>query len=217
MTTMPRVLRNDWSTVPVPDLASWRPTLSVSVVIPAHQCQATLDLTLASLSQQTYPAELLEVIVVDDGSEPPLRLPEIRPEHTRLERVEGAGWGRGNALRHGARHSQGQILHWLDADMLPFPDHVAAQARWHHVLPYAVTLGYKRFVDPPDGGAWPTAQQVVTAWRDGRAADLFGGDPGEPHHYVERYIAQTDQLRIADHLVFRIHVGATAALTRELY
>jgi glycosyltransferase involved in cell wall biosynthesis len=192
----------------------------VSVVVPAFQCQPTLDLTLASLSRQTYPADQLEVIVVDDGSEPPLILPSIRPERTTLLRVEGsgeAGWGRANALRRGVAHSSGEILHWLDADMVAFPEHVAAQARWQHVLPYAVTLGYKRFVDPAGHGPWPPPEAVVEAWSRGSAADLFGASAGEPHAYVERYIAQTDQLRTADHLAFRIHVGATAALRRELY
>jgi GT2 family glycosyltransferase len=205
---VPRVVRNDWSRVAVPELAGWRPEQTVSVVIPAYQRQSILDLAVASLSRQTYPADLLEVIVVDDGSDPPLALPPIRPQRTKLLRVED-GWGRANALRSGVAHSSGEILHWLDADMVAFPDHVAAQARWHHVLPYAVTLGYKRFVDGP----WPSPQAVA----EQEPENLFGGDPGEPHVYVERYIAQTDQLRTADHLAFRIHTGATAALRRELY
>ena len=216
MNAIPRVLRNDWSTVAVPELAGWQPTRSVSVIIPAYRCQATLDLTLASLSRQTYPADLLEVVVVDDGSEPALTLPPIRPERTTLVRV-GAGWGRANALAWGARHSTGEILHWLDADMVVYPEHVAAQARWQHVLPYAVTLGYKRFVDPQAHGPWPAAAAVDDAWRRGEPDGLFGGAAGEPHSYVERYITQTDQLRTADHLAFRIHVGATAALRRDLY
>jgi len=216
MNAVPRVLRNDWSGVTVPELAGWQPTRSVSVIIPAYRCQATLELTLASLSRQTYPADLLEVVVVDDGSEPALTLPPIRPARTTLVRV-GAGWGRANALAWGVRHSTGEILHWLDADMVVYPEHVAAQARWQHVLPYAVTLGYKRFVDPETHGPWPTAAAVDDAWRRGEPAGLFGGAAGEPHSYVERYITQTDQLRTADHLAFRIHVGATAALRRELY
>ncbi|WBB96730.1 glycosyltransferase family 2 protein [Solwaraspora sp. WMMA2080] len=217
---VPRVVRNDWSSVAVPDLDSWRPTMTVSVVIPAYNCQPTLDLTLASLSRQTYPADLLEVVVADDGSDPPLILPEVRPARTKIVRVGAdceAGWGRAAALRCGVAHSTGEILHWLDADMIAFPEHVAAQVRWQHVLPYAVTLGYKRFVDPDGDGRWPSAETVARTLARGAAADLFGGDPGEPHSYVERYVNQTDQLRIADHHAFKIHVGATAALRRELY
>jgi GT2 family glycosyltransferase len=210
-----RVVRNDWSGVTVPELDGWRPTLSVSVVIPAYQCQPTLDLALAALSRQAYPAELLEVVVADDGSDPPLTLPAHRPAKTSIVRVGNGGWGRANALAWGAAHSSGEILHWLDADMVVYPEHVAAQARWQHVLPYAVTLGYKRFID--QDGPWPTADAVVQVWDRGAAADLFGGRDGEPHSYVERLINQTDQLRTGDHLVFRIHVGATAALRRELY
>ncbi|MDG4831982.1 glycosyltransferase [Solwaraspora sp. WMMD1047] len=220
MNRTPRVIRNDWSPVPVPDLDGWRPTMSVTVVIPAYRCQPTLDLTLASLSRQTYPADLLEVVVVDDSSDPPLRLPEIRPERTKLVRAGDAGepgWGRANALHLGVTHSSGEILHWLDADMVAYPEHVAAQARWQHVLPYAVTLGYKRFVDPDTHGPWPAPETVAAAWDAGAAADLFGGSQGDPHEYLERYLAQTDQMRTADHLAFRFHVGATAALRRELY
>jgi glycosyltransferase involved in cell wall biosynthesis len=207
-----RVVRNDWSAVTPPGLNGWQPSETVSVVIPALADQHVLDLTLAALSGQTYPAELLEVTVVDDGSDPPLRLPEIRPERTKLIRVS-EGWGKANALREGVAHSSGAILHLLDADMLVYPEHVAALARWHHVLPYAVTLGYKRFVDGPV----PSAQRVADAWRAGTAAELFGGNRGEPHEYQERYITQTDQLRTADHLAFRIFVGATVGLRRELF
>jgi hypothetical protein len=78
-------------------------------------------------------------------------------------------------------------------------------------------LGYKRFVDAEEDGPWPSAAAVADAWDRGAAADLFGGRPGEPHTYLERYVAQTDQMRAADHLAFRFHVGATAALRRELY
>jgi glycosyltransferase involved in cell wall biosynthesis len=237
MSPVPRVVRNDWSSVAVPDLdirpthlrpaldsdpthvrpaGGWRPTMTVSVVIPAFEGQPTLDLTLASLCHQTYPTDLLEVIVVDDGSDPPLQLPAVRPQCTTLLRVS-EGWGKANALRIGVAFSTGEILHLLDADMVVFPEHVAALARWHHALPYAVTLGYKRFVDPVRHRPWPSPDEVVDAWIRGAADGLFGGSPGEPHGYQERYIAQTDQLRSADHLAFRIHVGATIALRRELY
>jgi GT2 family glycosyltransferase len=209
---MVRVFRNDWSSIRVPALGQWRPTRSVSVVIPAYRCQASLDLTLASLARQTYPAELLEVVVVDDGSQPPLEQPLLRPERCRLVRPT-QGWGRANALHTGAAHSDGDIIHWLDADMVVYPTHVEAQARWHHELPYAVTLGSKRFVDvSPEDPGWPSPDEVADA-----AEALFAGRSTAPHDYVERQIVETDQLRAADHLGFLAHVGATAALRRELY
>lgn len=211
-----RLFRNDWSPLAPPALDDWRPSRSVSLVIPAYQCQSTLDLTLAALRHQTYPTGLFEVVVVDDDSDPPLRLPELRPENCRLVRAgeHGAGWGRANALHVGAGVSDGEILHWLDADMVVFPDHVAAQVRWQHVSDEVVTLGYKRFVNH---GWAVTPEQVAEACATGAVDRLFRFEETEPHEYVERLINDTDQLRGGDHLNFRAHVGATAALSRSLY
>jgi glycosyltransferase involved in cell wall biosynthesis len=211
-----RVVRNDWSHIGVPEIGRWRPAMTVSVVIPAYNCQESLSLTLASLSHQTYPAGLLEVVVVDDGSQPPLELPPIRPERTRVIRAadHSEGWGRANALSVGASQSRGEIIHWLDADMIVFPEHVEAQARWHHEVPYAVTLGTKRFVDVrPGGPGWPEPETVAT----GGLEALFDPRTSEPHDYIEKMIRRTDGLRAGDHLTFMVHVGATAALRREMY
>lgn len=185
------------------------------MVIPAYNCQESLNLTLASLAHQTYPSHLLEVIVADDGSEPRIELPKIRPDNCRIVRVpdHSSGWGRANALHVGAMHSSGEILHWLDADMIVFPEHVEAQVRWHHVSDELVTLGYKRFVP----SEWTTPEEVAERCAAGTIDQLFRYEETEPHDYVEKLIDSTDQLRGGDHLNFRAHVGATAALTRALY
>lgn len=214
--TVASVVRNDWSTITVPALGDWRPSLRVSVVIPAYENQASLDLTLASLSRQTYPDDLLEVIVVDDGSRPPLRLPSIRPTTTRLISAspDGSAWGIAHATNVGARAAHGEIILRLDSDMVVFPEHVEAHARWHHQVPYAVTLGEKRFVDVhPDRPGWPTPEDVVSVG----APQLFAERTTEPHGHIEELLASTDQLRAADHLVFRACVGATVAVRREMF
>lgn len=216
------MFRNDWSALRPPDLAGWQPSRTVSLIIPAYDCQPTLELSLAALRQQTYPAELFEVVVVDDGSDPPLTLPELRPDNCRVVRVAGhsTGWGRSTALHAGAVDSDGEILHWLDADMIVFPDHVAAQARWQHVSDEVVTLGYKRFVaTAPEQITLGqiTPEQVAAHCAAGTIDRLFRIGETEPHEYVERLIDDTDQLRAGDHLNFRAHVGATAALPRTLY
>ena len=214
MTGVPRVVRNDWSGLRVPRIGEWRPTLPVSVIIPAYQCQASLDLTLAALIRQTYPSSLLEVVVVDDGSRPPLVLPDVRPENSRIVWV-GKDWGIANACDVGVRQSSGTVIQRLDADMVVHPEHVEAHARWHHQAPYAVTLGAKRFVDVrPGGPGWPSAAQVAGS---GSLDEVFADAGSEPHDYIERMLGRTDQLRGADHLGCMAHVGATVALRRELY
>ncbi|MEE2055897.1 glycosyltransferase, partial [Nocardiopsis umidischolae] len=67
-TRQPRVLRNDHGVLVPPVLGGWEPTLSVSVVVPAHGHPEKLAMVLASLSAQSYPSHLMEVVVVDDGS-----------------------------------------------------------------------------------------------------------------------------------------------------
>lgn len=209
------VVRNDWGVLSPPELSGWRPSRSVSVIIPAYRCHDTLPLTLAALARQTYPDELLEVVVVDDGSQPELELPEVRPTHCRLVRADdhADGWGSARAREVGVAVSDGEILHWLDADLVPFPEHVAAQARWHHLIPDAVTLGYKRFTP----SALPTVQEVVSRAEQGRLGELFRREETEPHTYLEKLIDSTDGLRGANHLAYRAVVGATVAVRRELH
>ncbi|WP_040703112.1 glycosyltransferase, partial [Nocardiopsis salina] len=107
---LPYVVRNDYASVEVPVLGEWEPVLSVSVVLPAHGHQGKLDLVLAALSVQSYPSELLEVIVVDDGSPEPLRLGPVVPENVRLIRASEGAWGSAHAVNCGVEASTGDVV-----------------------------------------------------------------------------------------------------------
>lgn len=203
-----RVARNDWGTLAVPTVGAWQPTLSVSVVVPAYAAQRLLPYVLAGLATQTYPGHLLEVVVVDDDPRSPLELPEVRPERTRIVRVDH-GWGRANACHTGALASDGDVVHWLDADMLVEPDEVEAQLRWHHLLDHAVVLGHKWFVDPE-----PLLARAPSG--DGRLHEAFAGAERQ-RHWVEDVWDKTEDLRSAGPRALRTHVGATASLRRALY
>lgn len=214
--TRQRVVRhNDWGSLRPAALGDWTPSLSVTVVVPTFNYQHTLPYVLAGLAAQSYPAHLLEVVVVDDQSSPAQELPEVRPENTRLIRVE-EGWGRANACHLGALAAEGDVLHWYDADMLAYREEVEAHARWHHLIDYAVPGGDKRFVDP--ASLFDLDPAVV---RDrvaaGGAADLFPGQEHEPHQWVEDYWAKTDDLRTAGPRAQRFHIGMTGSVTRALY
>ncbi|MFY7067388.1 glycosyltransferase [Nocardiopsis changdeensis] len=145
----PVVRRNDHTVLDPPALGEWSPVLGVSVVVPAFGGQEKLDLTLASLAAQGYPSSLTEVVVVDDGSAPALRLPELRPENTRLVPSLPGGWGPGHAVHSGVLASEGEVVLRLDADMVVFRDHLEAQMRWHHLADYLAVLGDTVFEEGP--------------------------------------------------------------------
>ncbi len=210
----PRVRRNEWKALTPPALGSWAPTLSVSVIVPAWNAGTLLPTVLAGLAAQSYPAHLLEVLVVDDGPEP-LTLPEVRPERTRLLGVE-EGWGRANACHLGALAAEGDVLHWYDADMLAERFEVEAQLRWHHLVDHAVPLGNRLFVDPaPVLAAGPAAVRDAVA--ADRVAAYFPEEGRQPHTWTEDLYARTDDLAQLGWFAVRAHVGMSGSVRRDLY
>ncbi|MFC9938858.1 glycosyltransferase [Nocardiopsis alba] len=214
MSAQPRVRRNDHAVLSPPPLGGWEPSLSVSVVVPAHGGSEKLALVLASLAAQSYPAHLMEVVVVDDGSPEPLVLPRVRPENTRLVVSAEGGWGSAHAVNTGVGVSSGQVVLRLDADMLVYREHVESQMRWHHLIDYGVALGHKLFVDFDPAAMTP--EYVRDEVAAGRADRLFDRESADPH-WVERLIGQHDRLRTAGRLSYKVFIGATGSLHRSLF
>ncbi len=213
MPTSTRVRANDWGSVVVPRVQELDADQTVTVVIPAFRSGGTLAYTLAALAVQSYPADLLEVVVVDDGENELDRLPEDRPERVRVVRPEGS-WGRAHACHTGALVAEGEVLHWLDADMVPERDEVAQQMRWHHVADSAVVLGHKLFVD---SAGLPAVGVVRAAAAEGRLGQLFADRWRGEHEWVETIWRRTRDLRGAGFRAFHVHVGSTASVRRDLY
>ncbi|MEU7001277.1 glycosyltransferase [Nonomuraea sp. NPDC046570] len=199
----PPIRHNDYGSVEPPPIGDWRPELSVSVVIPAYDCQDALDRTLAALAVQTYPADLLDVVVADDGSRPALRVPPIAPARTRVVRVP-EGWGRGAARQAGALAATGEVIHWLDSDMILDREHIEAHMRWHHVLGYAVVIGDIRFVPLPA----PSAREVFEG--------SYLPPEGEGRAYTARIHAETRMLKDAGPSAYLVHTGATTSVPARL-
>ena len=206
----PVIRHNDYSPLTPPPLGEWRPSLPVSVIIPARD-QRPLDLALAALSAQTYPADLTEVIVVDDGAEPPLRLPEIVPENTRIVPSAPGGWGIAHAINSGVAASEGEIIQRLDSDMVICREHLEALLRWHHLADYVVTIGGKRFIEEPE----VSAEQVRDAVARGALGDLFDLSAAIPSS-TEETIRRLDGLKAAKN-PYHNCTGPTVSLRRSLF
>ncbi|YCK41824.1 glycosyltransferase [Actinomadura sp. ATCC 39365] len=195
----PPVRGNDYRVLrPGADLT---PSLTVSVIIPAYGGQDKLDLVLAGLARQTYPAALTEVIVVDNGSVPPLRLPAVRPEGTRLIVCDQPG--RANARNAGLAEATGDVIHWLDSDVVLTPGAIEAHMRWHHTAPYLVVTGYIRFTDAELPAELP--------------ADLEEHfEPAEPHTWIVDLVERTDGLTANPQRPFSLHVGGATSVGARL-
>jgi GT2 family glycosyltransferase len=207
----PIVFQNQWrdvfdGTVP----AGWEPTLSVSVVIASYNSK-TLPFTLASLAAQDYPTHLLDVVVVDDGSEPPVELGEFVPENLQLIRVED-GWGRSNATDIGIKATKGDIIYWVDSDMILFRDNVRQHAKWAHFIPEAATIGDKGFIEEWDY----TPEQVYRKVLDGTIADDYDRSTLHEHWSIDIF-RKTDDLNSSHGRNYSTHMGACASVTRAVY
>ena len=101
---------------PLPE-AAFACTPSVSVIVCSHNGHATLVPALQSLQRLDYPD--YEVLVVDDGSEPPLQSLAGSVPGVRCLRLERCGLGR--ARNAGAAAARGEVLAFTDDDCLADP------------------------------------------------------------------------------------------------
>ena len=204
------IVGNDWRALEVGDAASFVGTESVTVVISYFEAHDKLELTLAALARQTYPRKLVEVIVVDDGSIPPLETP-VTDLDLRVVHQEDRGFGLARARNTGAAAASHEILLFLDCDMLPEAGWLAAHARWHHAVADAVTLGFRAHVDVTGVSATSIEQ------RSGSLAELLADRPIERPEWIEYHMARTNDLTSADDDVFRVVTGGNLGVRRSLF
>lgn len=204
---------NRWDLLDPPGLGQWTPTLPLSVVIPCRDDQAALERTVACLAEQTYPAALTEVLIVDDGSDPPVDLPaHALPGECIVVRLSGGGFGAGRARSVGAAVAGGDVVVFLDADVLTDRCHLEAHARWQHRSADAVTLGSRTFVDVDD----LSLGQIAHAAGTGALADLLDARPGEPHRWIEEHLRGSDRLLAGRGDEWRVVVGASLGVHADL-
>ena len=89
----------------------------ISVVIPSYDRPQALARCLAALEAQSLDRDRYEIVVVDDGTEPPLRVPAF--PRVRLLRQPNAGPAA--ARNHGAREARAPRLAFTDDDCAPAP------------------------------------------------------------------------------------------------
>ena len=123
---------------------------SVSIIIPVYNQQKLLANTLAALTHQSYPKELTEIIVVDDGSSDEI-IPVIKKYKQILNltyaRQCDQGFRLSKVRNMGLKMAQNDYIIIFDADILPLPGTVEEYMKFYHASDDAVLLGHRSYVD----------------------------------------------------------------------
>ena len=110
----------------------------VSVVIPSHNRRASLERAVAALAAQSYPPDQIEVLVVADGTES-----TAIPAPLTGRVIAQPGGGPAAARNRGAATAAGDLLVFIDDDVEPSRDLVAAHFRAHLAAAGpAIVVGY---------------------------------------------------------------------------
>lgn len=123
----------------------------VSVVITVYNRKAILEKTLAALIHQTYPKELIEVIVTDDGSNDNVEKEVVQKFRKDFDlkfvTQQHVGYRPGQARNRGIKLAKNDYIILLDCDMLPLPGLVEEHMKYFHIYDSVVTIGHRRFVN----------------------------------------------------------------------
>jgi len=154
----------------------------VSVVVPTFNRRAGVERLLRALATQTYPADLFEAVVVDDGSNDGTSelLDSLSLPFT-LRIFRQPNQGPAAARNLGVRHASGRLIVFLDDDVAPVPSLITEYVSAHEVTPGQVVIGP---MSPP--GDWP--RPVWIRWEERMlqlqyAAMLTGKYPCTPRQF----------------------------------
>lgn len=111
----------------------------VSIIVPAYNDAERLGVCLDALREQSYPADRFEIIVADNGSEPPLET--LLRRDARVRFVREVAPGSYAARNAGVRESRGEVLAFTDSDCRPDRDWLRAGVNALGALPEGGLVG----------------------------------------------------------------------------
>ena len=98
------------------------PLPSVAIIVPCFNEEQTLSASLHSLLALEYPRELLQIIIVDDGStDKTLEVAREFAHDSRVTILEKENGGKHSAMNMGLAHTNAELVGCLDADSIVAP------------------------------------------------------------------------------------------------
>lgn len=147
-------------------------SVSVSVIIPTYKSAQWVEQTLESVVRQTHPADLLEIIVVDDKSPDDSvevarrflnKYPRYRSQVVAHQQNRGTAGNRNT----GWRLASGDWIQFLDADDLLAPHKIELQAKAAAAAPAdvaVITTNLQYYEE--QAGEWQPRGRIITPFID---------------------------------------------------
>lgn len=184
----------------------------VTVIVPAHCRQEMLDHCLTALVHQDLDHSAFDVVVIDHRSPVPLSLPDVALDVT-LHRLD-EGYGPGAARAFGADRAKGDVLVFIDVDILAYPSMLREYATLPANQPSVLTLGFRDFVDPDKTDAESIRGAITSGDLESFAASRLAPEGQE---WIDNYVAKHDHASSWRDDLWVIVVGAGIGLSRRLY
>ena len=129
---------------------------TVSVIIPTYNRIDALRQTLSALEAVQYPSDRWEVVIVDDGSSDgteEMVQDSIRRSHIHIRFFRQANGGPASARNRGAFEACGELLLFIDNDIVVPCDFIELHVAAHVNNPGSWVMG--RVVQPPEFSSTP--------------------------------------------------------------
>lgn len=130
--------------------SSWagKPCLRASVIVASYNQKQTLKLNLLAWAQQTYPKDLIEVVVADDGSSDGTEdlintLSTHLPYTLKLYTQADEGFRLAKVRNGGVALSNGDVVLFVDADTIPSREYIWEHMKYYHVSNRVAVVGMR--------------------------------------------------------------------------
>jgi glycosyltransferase involved in cell wall biosynthesis len=183
----------------------------VTLVVPTYNKLPRLSLVVASLTRQTHPRDSWEVLIVDDGSIDGTSAYLARLDLPfALQCVPGSRSGRAAARNRGLERATGDVVVFIDDDVLLPPEfvaeHVAAQDREATVVHGKIVnlSALKFFQDPSKGIFYPELERLDRGASVLREACLTERDVVED---FDRKVRANDRVTALESIIEKVLTG----------
>lgn len=199
-------------------------TLKVSVVIPVYNRSRELDFVLAGLTHQTYPHNLIEVVIADDGSQDDLSV--IYNKYKEFFKIthckqEDQGYRLSEARNMGVKNASHDSIIILDSDAIPSAGLVEAYMRFFHIDRNSALFGLRHYVsteniEPID---LVKNKDTINSLRRINSENSIATRSSNSKYSIdwrEEHISKSNLLK-DEGLPYRYLVGANCGFSRELF